>query len=125
MPTFLEQHADKILGTLSCFDRVIIRGYLPLEDGGHMAQFMRLKGVKRETLSQAVGRRGTCTSGSFSANARPTVRRSVPRSNSALSRRLHRSPEDRHHDLPDHAPALGQVEGSQYIGSRRNWPAGR
>jgi hypothetical protein len=29
-PTFLGKHQDKILGVLSCFDRLILRGYLPL-----------------------------------------------------------------------------------------------
>lgn len=36
MPTFLEQHADKVLGALSCFDRTLLRGYLPLESGWTM-----------------------------------------------------------------------------------------
>lgn len=50
MPTFLDQHGDKIMGALSCFDRMIIRGYLPLESGGYMADFMRHCGVTQETI---------------------------------------------------------------------------
>jgi hypothetical protein len=50
MSTFLEQHADKVLGALSCFDRVLIRGYLPLESGWTMAKFLRAKGVDRMNL---------------------------------------------------------------------------
>jgi hypothetical protein len=29
MDKFSEQHADRISGTLGCFDRVLFRGYLP------------------------------------------------------------------------------------------------
>jgi len=29
MDKFIEQHADRISGTLGCFDRVLFRGYLP------------------------------------------------------------------------------------------------
>jgi len=50
MATFVEQHADKIVGTLSCFDRVLIRGYLPLESGGFMADFLRNLGITGETV---------------------------------------------------------------------------
>jgi hypothetical protein len=50
MPTFLEQHADKVVGALSCFDRVLLRGYLPLESGWTMAEFLRAKGVDRLKL---------------------------------------------------------------------------
>ncbi len=50
MPTFLEQHADKVVGALSCFDRVLLRGYPPLESGWTMAEFLRAKGVDRLKL---------------------------------------------------------------------------
>ena len=40
-PRFLEKHADKITGTLSCFDRVIFRGYLPIWSGYDMVEFLR------------------------------------------------------------------------------------
>ena len=50
MPTFLEAHADKIHGTLSCFDRVLFRGYLPVESGAFLATYLHEHGVRRETL---------------------------------------------------------------------------
>lgn len=34
---FLRKHQDKILGVLSCFDRVILRGHLPLAGPGYFA----------------------------------------------------------------------------------------
>jgi hypothetical protein len=37
MNSFLEKHADKTQGTLSCFDRVIFKGYLPISSPGGMA----------------------------------------------------------------------------------------
>jgi len=50
MSTFLEKHADHVHGTLSCFDRVLFRGYLPIENGWNMAELMRSVGVQRHTL---------------------------------------------------------------------------
>lgn len=40
MKTFLEAHESKIKGVLSCFDRMIFRGYLPIQDGAEMARFL-------------------------------------------------------------------------------------
>ena len=37
MDKFIEQHADRITGTLGCFDRVLFRGYLPIMSGAAMA----------------------------------------------------------------------------------------
>ena len=37
---FLVKHADKIHGVLSCFDRVIFRGYLPLSYPKGMSGFL-------------------------------------------------------------------------------------
>ena len=47
MKTFVERHASKILGTLSCFDRVVITGTLP--DICHteaMAAYLGAKGIR-------------------------------------------------------------------------------
>ncbi len=40
METFIAKHAAKVQGTLSCFDRVLFRGYLPLMNGFAMADFL-------------------------------------------------------------------------------------
>ena len=37
MDQFIAKHADQIEGTLSCFDRVIFRGYLPFFGGVALA----------------------------------------------------------------------------------------
>jgi hypothetical protein len=50
MDTFNERHASKINGTLSCFDRVLFRGYLPIMSGAAMATFLISRGVAREIL---------------------------------------------------------------------------
>jgi hypothetical protein len=39
MDLFLSKHQKKINGTLSCFDRMLFRGYLPTQSGWQMAQF--------------------------------------------------------------------------------------
>lgn len=50
MDKFIEQHADRINGTLGCFDRMLFRGYLPIMSGAAMATFLKSRDVKRETL---------------------------------------------------------------------------
>jgi hypothetical protein len=50
MDAFLAKHAEVIQGVLSCFDRVLFRGYLPLMSGSAMAEFLKLKQVQRHTL---------------------------------------------------------------------------
>jgi hypothetical protein len=47
METFAAKHAAKIRGMLSCFDRMLFRGYLPLMSGFAMADFLRSKQVDR------------------------------------------------------------------------------
>ena len=50
METFVAKHAAKIRETLSCFDRVLFCGYLPLMSGWAMAEFFRSKWIDRLTL---------------------------------------------------------------------------
>lgn len=40
MQSFLDKHAAKISGVISCFDRMLFRGYLPIMSGYSMAQFL-------------------------------------------------------------------------------------
>jgi hypothetical protein len=42
MKEFLRKHEDRIHSVLSCFDRMMFRGYLPLMSGWAMAQFLDL-----------------------------------------------------------------------------------
>ena len=50
MKTFLDKHEPKITGVLSCFDRMLFRGYLPIMSGGAMAQFLSQEGIKFRDL---------------------------------------------------------------------------
>ena len=50
MDKFIEQHADRISGTLGCFDRVLFRGYLPIMSGAAMVAFLKSREVWGETL---------------------------------------------------------------------------
>jgi hypothetical protein len=58
MDQFIATHADKLQGTLSCFDQVLLRGYLPSFSGYAMASVLETRGtcrrdVKRFVLTQA------------------------------------------------------------------------
>ena len=50
MKTFLDKHESKITGVLSCFDRMLFRGYLPIMSGAAMAQFLNQEGIKFRDL---------------------------------------------------------------------------
>jgi hypothetical protein len=54
MEKFIERHADRILGTLACFDRILFRGYLPIMSGAAMALYLKSQGVRRETVKAFV-----------------------------------------------------------------------
>src|ERR1700694_2269718 len=40
MKEFVDKYADRIHGVLSCFDRMLFRGYLPIMSGWAMAEFL-------------------------------------------------------------------------------------
>ena len=46
MKTFLAKHDSKITGVLSCFDRRLFRGYLPMMSGAAMAQFLSSEDIQ-------------------------------------------------------------------------------
>jgi len=50
MEQFISKHAEKIQGTLSCFDRILFRGYLPFFSGAAFASFLDRRGVRRQDL---------------------------------------------------------------------------
>jgi hypothetical protein len=54
MEKFIERHADNIIGTLSCFDRILFRDYLPIMSGAAMALYLKSQGVRRETVKAFV-----------------------------------------------------------------------
>jgi hypothetical protein len=50
MKDFIEANRTRIKGVLSCFDRVIFRGYLPIQDGFAMAQFLNQNDIRFRNL---------------------------------------------------------------------------
>jgi hypothetical protein len=50
MKEFIETYKDRIHGVLSCFDRMLCRGYLPIMSGGQMAQFFNSSGIRFREL---------------------------------------------------------------------------
>lgn len=54
MKKFIDKHAHKITGTISCFDRIIFKGYLPLGWSGAMEQFLNSRGILIKDFKQFV-----------------------------------------------------------------------
>ena len=54
MEKFLEAHSEKITGTISCFDRILFKGYLPLGWPGEMEKFMRAQGLLNKDFKRFV-----------------------------------------------------------------------
>ena len=45
MRSFISKHTDKINATLSCFDRLIFKGHLPISYSESMEGFLAQKGI--------------------------------------------------------------------------------
>ena len=56
MKNFLSKHSEKIKGYLSCFDRILIKGYLPISYGKAMEDFMDRKYWLRKDFKKIVNR---------------------------------------------------------------------
>ena len=50
METFVRKHQGKINGTLGCFDRMLFRGYLPIQNGCSMAYFLNQSHIRFRDL---------------------------------------------------------------------------
>ena len=46
MKEFISKHQERIHGVLSCFDRMLFRGYLPIMSGWQMAQFFNSSKIR-------------------------------------------------------------------------------
>ena len=56
MKAFIDKYEDRIHGVLSCFDRMLFRGYLPIMSGWQMAQLFNSSGIRfRELKAFLVG----------------------------------------------------------------------
>ena len=54
MDQFIAKHADNLQGVLSCFDRVLFRGYLPFFSSWAMASFLEARRVHRRDVKRFV-----------------------------------------------------------------------
>jgi hypothetical protein len=50
MDLFVRKHEKKINGTLGCFDRMLFRGYLPIQSGWTMAEFIKQNQISYKGL---------------------------------------------------------------------------
>ena len=46
MDHFIAKHQDCITGTISCFDRILFKGHLPLGWADAMERFLALQGLR-------------------------------------------------------------------------------
>jgi len=51
---FIRKHAGKIIGVLSCFDRVVFKGYLPIASAQRMGHFLDGQGLLRKQFKPFV-----------------------------------------------------------------------
>jgi hypothetical protein len=58
MKKFIECNETKIKGTLSCFDRMISRGYLPIQNGWQMASLLNREEVRFGNLKSFLTENG-------------------------------------------------------------------
>lgn len=66
MKDFIETHRTRIKGVLSCFDRVLFRGYLPIQNGWSMAKFLNQNDIRFRNLKSFL----TETAAQIKAHAR-------------------------------------------------------
>lgn len=67
MEAFRQKHEAKIAGVLSCFDRMLFRGYLPIMSGASMAQFLKSEQVNCGNLKQFLIDTGQRVEGAWGA----------------------------------------------------------
>ena len=53
MNEFVRKHEDRIHGVLSCFDRMLFRGYLPIMSGWSMAQLLKAHDIDCNKIGRA------------------------------------------------------------------------
>lgn len=54
MDQFIGKHRDKLQDVLSCFDRVLFRGYPPFFSGWAMASFLKRRQIHRRDVKRFV-----------------------------------------------------------------------
>ena len=60
MKKFVHKYENRIHGVLTCFDRMLFRGYLPIMSGWAMAEFLyRLKNQLRQPQAVSAEKLGT------------------------------------------------------------------
>ena len=60
MKRFLKKHAPKIRGVISCFDRLLFKGYLPIGWAGAMEHFMHQQGLLVKDFKRFVQQASDC-----------------------------------------------------------------
>jgi hypothetical protein len=92
MNLFVRKHEKKINATLSCFDRMLFRGYLPIQSGWAMAEFLKQKDIRctnlKDFLSEKAGRVNDHAKAMARKLARPFQYLTAPTRKEDLARKM-------------------------------------
>jgi hypothetical protein len=92
MESFVRKHQKKINGTLGCFDRMLFRGYLPIQNGCAMAYFLNqdhivFKNLK-DFLTNSANRINKHAKAMADKSGRPIQYLAVPARKEDLARKM-------------------------------------
>ena len=92
MDLFVRKHEKKINGTLGCFDRMLFRGYLPIQSGWAMAQFLNQKQISfrhlKDFLVENAEKINKYAKAMAAKNGRPFQYLAVPTRKEDLARKM-------------------------------------
>jgi hypothetical protein len=92
MDLFVRKHEKKINGTLGCFDRMLFRGYLPIQSGWAMAQFLNQKQISfrrlKDFLVENAEKINTYAKAMAAKHGRPFQYLAVPTRKEDLARKM-------------------------------------
>lgn len=76
MDEFIRKHGEVIEGVLSCFDRMLFRGYLPISDQFPSVDWVRVLGRYARRINPLLGALLRARESVRATSARATIRRS-------------------------------------------------
>ena len=60
MEKFIREYYDRIFGVISCFDRILFKGYLPIDWADAMERLLMRQGLQIKDFKQFVMKHSEC-----------------------------------------------------------------